>query len=44
MNEICWCADEERMVVELACGASVAMCTKEKLETALGRELRKEDF
>jgi L-serine/L-threonine ammonia-lyase len=39
----CWCADEERMVVELACGASVAMCTKEKLETALGRELLKED-
>jgi L-serine/L-threonine ammonia-lyase len=39
----CWCADEERMVVELACGASVAICAREKIEAALRREIRKED-
>jgi L-serine/L-threonine ammonia-lyase len=40
----CWCADEERMVIELACGASLAVCREGNIvEGALGRTLCKDD-
>lgn len=40
----CWrLADDERTMVELACGVNVALCYDGRLEEALGRKLRKED-
>jgi L-serine/L-threonine ammonia-lyase len=36
-------ADYERIMVELACGVNVAMCFGQRLETALGRSLTKQD-
>lgn len=38
-----WVAEEERIVVEMACGASVAACERQKMRDALGRELKIED-
>ncbi|KAF2111340.1 tryptophan synthase beta subunit-like PLP-dependent enzyme [Lophiotrema nucula] len=40
----CWrLADDERIMVEMACGVNVALCYDGRLEQALGRKLRKED-
>jgi L-serine/L-threonine ammonia-lyase len=40
----CWrLADEERMLVEPACGVNVALCYGNRLKKALGRPLRLED-
>lgn len=40
----CWrLADDERMMVELACGVNVALCYDGRLEKALGRPLKRED-
>ncbi|KAF2725407.1 tryptophan synthase beta subunit-like PLP-dependent enzyme [Polychaeton citri CBS 116435] len=40
----CWrLADEERILVELACGVSVALCFGSRLEKALGRPVRPDD-
>jgi L-serine/L-threonine ammonia-lyase len=40
----CWrLADDERMMVELACGVNVALCYDGRLEKALGRPVRRED-
>lgn len=36
-------ADDERILVELACGVNVALCYDGRLERALGRPLHKED-
>ncbi|KAF2730577.1 tryptophan synthase beta subunit-like PLP-dependent enzyme [Polyplosphaeria fusca] len=36
-------ADEERLMVELACGVSVAVCFDGRLEAALGRKVRSEE-
>ena len=36
-------ADDERMMVELACGVNVALCYGGRLEKALGRPVRAED-
>ena len=36
-------ADDERMMVELACGVNVALCYGGRLEKALGRAVRPED-
>jgi len=36
-------ADDERMLVELACGVNVALCYDGRLEKALGRKLASED-
>jgi L-serine/L-threonine ammonia-lyase len=36
-------AETDRFVVELACGVNVAMCRKDYLQKALGREVRKEE-
>jgi L-serine/L-threonine ammonia-lyase len=39
----CWrLADDERIMVELACGVNVALCYDGRLEKALGRKLTKE--
>jgi L-serine/L-threonine ammonia-lyase len=41
----CWCADEERIVVELACGASLSVCReRDMMENTLGRNIRKDDI
>jgi len=40
----CWrFADDERMLVELACGVNVALCYDGRLEKALGRPVKKDD-
>ncbi|KAF2133959.1 tryptophan synthase beta subunit-like PLP-dependent enzyme [Dothidotthia symphoricarpi CBS 119687] len=40
----CWrLADDERMMVELACGVNVALCYDGRLEKALGRPVRRDD-
>ncbi|EMC91386.1 hypothetical protein BAUCODRAFT_152648 [Baudoinia panamericana UAMH 10762] len=40
----CWrFADDERMLVELACGVNVALCYGGRLEKALGRPVRKDE-
>jgi L-serine/L-threonine ammonia-lyase len=40
----CWrLADDERIMVELACGINVALCYDGRLEKALGRPVRRED-
>ena len=40
----CWrLADDERMMVELACGVNVALCYDGRLEKALGRPVNKDD-
>lgn len=39
----CRLADDERMMVELACGVNVALCYDGRLEKALGRPVRPED-
>lgn len=40
----CWrLADDERLMVELACGVNVALCYGGRLEKALGRPVRKDD-
>ncbi|CAO2648854.1 Nn.00g098030.m01.CDS01 [Neocucurbitaria sp. VM-36] len=40
----CWrLADDERIMVELACGINVALCYDGRLEKALGRPVRPED-
>jgi L-serine/L-threonine ammonia-lyase len=40
----CWrLADDERMMVELACGVNVALCYGGRLERALGRPVRREE-
>jgi len=40
----CWrLADDERTMVELACGVNVALCYDGRLEEALGRKVRPED-
>lgn len=40
----CWrLADDERLMVELACGVNVALCYEGKLEKVLGRKLGKEE-
>jgi L-serine/L-threonine ammonia-lyase len=40
----CWrLADDERFMVELACGVNVALCYDGRLERALGRKVRKDD-
>ncbi|KAK5122411.1 hypothetical protein LTR85_003995 [Meristemomyces frigidus] len=40
----CWrFADDERILVELACGVNVAMCYGGRLEKALGRPVRKDE-
>lgn len=40
----CWrLAEEERVMVELACGVSVAVCLGGRLERALGRRVRPEE-
>jgi len=37
----CWrLADDERMVVEMACGVNVALCYGDRLQQALGKPLR----
>lgn len=36
-------ADDERMLVELACGVNVALCYGGRLEKALGRPVRKDE-
>lgn len=40
----CWrLADDERVMVEMACGVNVALCYDGKLERALGRKVRPDD-
>jgi L-serine/L-threonine ammonia-lyase len=40
----CWrLADDERIMVEMACGVNVALCYDGRLEKALGRKVQKED-
>lgn len=40
----CWrFADDERMLVELACGVNIAVCYGGRLEKALGRPVRKDE-
>ncbi|KAI9664981.1 MAG: hypothetical protein M1821_006429 [Bathelium mastoideum] len=40
----CWrLADDERLMVELACGVNVALCYDGRLEKYLGRDLAKDD-
>lgn len=40
----CWrLADDERIMVELACGVNVALCYDGRLEGVLGRKLRPDD-
>lgn len=40
----CWrLADDERLIVELACGVNVALCYGGRLEKALGRPVRKDE-
>ena len=40
----CWrLADDERVLVEMSCGVSVALCYDGRLEKALGRKLGRED-
>jgi L-serine/L-threonine ammonia-lyase len=40
----CWrLADDERVMVELACGVNVALCYDGRLEKALGRPVRPDD-
>jgi L-serine/L-threonine ammonia-lyase len=40
----CWrLADDERIMVELACGVNVALCYDGRLERALGRKVRPEE-
>ena len=40
----CWrLADDERVMVELACGVGVALCYDGRLEEALGRKVAKEE-
>lgn len=40
----CWrLADDERIMVELACGVNVALCYGGRLEKALGRPVNRED-
>lgn len=40
----CWrLADDERIMVELACGVNVALCYDGRLERALGRPVRPDD-
>jgi len=40
----CWrLADDERIMVELACGVNVALCYDGRLEKALGRPVRPDD-
>ncbi|KAI6379190.1 hypothetical protein MCOR25_002068 [Pyricularia grisea] len=40
----CWkLADDERLLVELACGVSVSLCYGGRLEKALGRKVKAED-
>lgn len=40
----CWrLAEDERLIVEPACGVGVAVCYGGRLEKALGRKVRKED-
>ncbi|PSN65361.1 tryptophan synthase beta subunit-like PLP-dependent enzyme [Corynespora cassiicola Philippines] len=40
----CWrLADDERIMVEMACGINVALCYDGKLERALGRRVRPDD-
>lgn len=40
----CWrLADDERVMVELACGVNVALCYDGRLERALGRKVRPDD-
>ncbi|KAH6612674.1 tryptophan synthase beta subunit-like PLP-dependent enzyme [Boeremia exigua] len=40
----CWrLADDERVMVELACGVNVALCYDGRLEKALGRPVRKDE-
>jgi len=40
----CWrLADDERLMVELACGVNVALCYGGRLERALGRPVQRED-
>ncbi|KAG9206245.1 hypothetical protein G6514_004969 [Epicoccum nigrum] len=40
----CWrLADDERIMVELACGVNVALCYDGRLEKALGRPVRRDD-
>ncbi|KAF1950395.1 tryptophan synthase beta subunit-like PLP-dependent enzyme [Byssothecium circinans] len=40
----CWrLADDERVMVELACGVNVALCYGGRLERALGRKVRREE-
>lgn len=40
----CWrLADDERIMVELACGVNVALCYDGRLEKALGRPVQPED-
>lgn len=40
----CWrLADDERMMVELACGVNVALCYNGKLEHVLGRKVTPDD-
>jgi len=41
----CWrLADDERLLVELACGVSVALCYGGRFERALGRRVREEEI
>lgn len=40
----CWrLADDERIMVELACGVNVALCYDGRLEKALGRKVKKDN-
>ncbi|KAI7650622.1 hypothetical protein KC318_g16306, partial [Hortaea werneckii] len=40
----CWrLADDERLLVELACGVNLAVCYGGRLEKALGRPVRKDE-
>lgn len=40
----CWrLADDERVMVELACGVNVALCYDGRLEKALGRKVQKDE-
>lgn len=40
----CWrLADDERIMVEMACGVNVALCYDGRLEKALGRKVRPDD-
>lgn len=40
----CWrLADDERLMVEMACGVNVALCYDGRLEKVLGRKVRPEE-